>query len=191
MCFACERPQPLRHRTGCVRRQRPEFGADAGAPQDAEAFLFREARALDDKDWDAWLACYAPDAEFWMPAWDDDDRLTEDPQSEISLIYCGNRARMEDRVWRIESRLSSSLLRLPRTRHLVTNVRVRSVDAAEVVVTANFQVNTYKHEEKRTDLFFGHYRYRLARKGDALSIREKYIVVCNDIIPRQMDIFNV
>ena len=70
-------------------------------------------------------------------------------------------------------------------------MRVRSVDATEVVVTANFQVNTYKHEEKRTDLFFGHYRYRLARKGDALSIREKYIVVCNDIIPRQMDIFNV
>ena len=35
---------------------------------DAEAFLYREARALDDKDWDAWLACYAADAEFWVGA---------------------------------------------------------------------------------------------------------------------------
>lgn len=153
--------------------------------------LLEEADCLDERRWRDWLALYEEDAVYWAPSWDDDHVLIDDPQSEISLIYCGNRARMEDRVWRIESRLSSSLLRLPRTRHLVTNVRVRSVATTEVIVTANFQVNTYKHEEKRTDLFFGHYRYRLARKGEALSIREKYIVVCNDVIPRQMDIFNV
>ncbi|MBE0834513.1 benzoate 1,2-dioxygenase small subunit, partial [Escherichia coli] len=28
-------------------------------------FLYREARYLDDKDWDAWLALYAADASFW------------------------------------------------------------------------------------------------------------------------------
>ena len=49
-------------------------------------FLYREARCLDDEKWDEWLACYAATASFWMPAWDDDDRLTEDPQAEISLI---------------------------------------------------------------------------------------------------------
>ena len=46
-----------------------------------EAFLYAEARALDDRDWDTWLAFYAPDASFWMPAWDDNDRLVEDPSS--------------------------------------------------------------------------------------------------------------
>ena len=50
-------------------------------------FLYREARLLDDRQWDDWLACYSPKAEFWMPAWDDHDTLTEDPQREISLIY--------------------------------------------------------------------------------------------------------
>src|ERR1700749_3765942 len=54
-------------------------------------FLYREARFLDDKQWDAWLALYAPDVEFWMPSWDDDDRLTEDPQQEISLIWYGHK----------------------------------------------------------------------------------------------------
>ena len=54
-------------------------------------FLYREARFLDDEQWDDWLQCYAPSASFWMPAWDDDDRLTEDPQSEISLIYYPDR----------------------------------------------------------------------------------------------------
>ena len=44
-----------------------------------EAFLHAEARALDDRDWDTWLAFYAPDASFWMPAWDDNDRLKQFP----------------------------------------------------------------------------------------------------------------
>lgn len=153
--------------------------------------LLEEADCLDERRWRDWLALYTDDAVYWVPSWDDDHVLIDDPHSEISLIYCGNRARLEDRVWRIESGLSSSLLRLPRTRHLLTNMRIRSVTAEEVVVTANFQVNTYKHEEKRTDMFFGHYRYRLLRKDETLRIREKYIVVCNDVIPRQMDIFNI
>lgn len=54
-------------------------------------FLYQEARFLDDEQWDDWLACYAPSASFWMPAWDDDDTLTTDPQSEISLIYYPDR----------------------------------------------------------------------------------------------------
>ncbi|MCA3648485.1 MAG: benzoate 1,2-dioxygenase small subunit, partial [Methylobacterium sp.] len=55
--------------------------------EEIQAFLYAEARCLDDRDWDGWLAHYAPNATFHMPAWDDDDLLTEDPQSEISLIY--------------------------------------------------------------------------------------------------------
>ena len=39
------------------------------------AFLYREARLLDDKQWEEWLQLYAPDVEYWMPAWDDDGTL--------------------------------------------------------------------------------------------------------------------
>ncbi|HBP77531.1 MAG TPA: benzoate 1,2-dioxygenase small subunit, partial [Halomonas sp.] len=46
---------------------------------DIQAFLYREARLLDDREWDDWLALYHKDALFWMPAWDDDDQLTRDP----------------------------------------------------------------------------------------------------------------
>ena len=51
------------------------------------AFLYNEARLLDDRQFDEWLECYHPDSEFWMPAWDDDDTLVTDPEREISLIY--------------------------------------------------------------------------------------------------------
>ena len=60
-----------------------------------EQFLYHEARYLDDREFDKWLECYAPDSEFWMPAWDDDDTLVTDPEREISLIYYNNRGGLE------------------------------------------------------------------------------------------------
>lgn len=153
--------------------------------------LLEEADCLDDRRWRDWLDLYDEDAVFWAPSWHDDETLIDNPRGEISLIYCGSKERIEERVWRIESGMSSSLLRLPRTRHFVTNIRVRGAEGDEVTATANYQVNTYKLEEQRTDMFFGQYRYRLGRSGNGLKIREKYIVVCNDVIPRQMDLFNV
>ena len=76
--------------------------------EDVTKFLYREARLLDDRDWDGWLACYDPEAEFWMPSWDDDDTLVEDPQTEISLIYYPHRGGLEDRVFRIRTERSSA-----------------------------------------------------------------------------------
>ena len=85
-------------------------------------FLYREARFLDDEQWDQWLACYSPSACFWMPAWDDDDRLTEDPQSEISLIYYPDRQGLEDRIFRIKTERSSATMPDTRTSHNIANM---------------------------------------------------------------------
>ena len=93
--------------------------------EDATQFLYREARYLDDRDWDAWLSMYADDVEFWMPSWDDDDELTEDPQTEISLIWYGHKGGLEDRVFRIRTeRSSATSLPEPRTSHNINNVEI-------------------------------------------------------------------
>ena len=81
--------------------------------EQVQAFLYREARLLDDRQWDDWLACYHPDVEFWMPSWDDDDQLTTDPQREISLIYYPSRAGLEDRVFRIKTERSAASMPEP------------------------------------------------------------------------------
>lgn len=156
-----------------------------------EELVLEEADALDQRRWEDWLALYEEDATFYAPAWEDDDDLTSDPHNEISLIYCGSRARMADRVWRIKSGLSSSLLRMPRTCHLVTNIRIAAQSGENIKATANFRVETFKHEEKRSDAFFGRYLYDLKQHQDRMTIQHKKIVVYNDIIPRQMDIFNI
>ena len=98
--------------------------------EDVRQFLYREARFLDDKDWETWLTLYAPDVEFWMPSWDDDDQLTTDPQTEISLIWYGDKGGLQDRVFRIKTeRSSATSLPEPRTSHNLANVEI--VDQAE------------------------------------------------------------
>jgi len=114
--------------------------AATDAPLSLEAvtqFLYREARFLDDKDWDSWLAVYAPDVEFWMPAWDDDDKLTQDPQREISLIWYGHKGGLEDRVFRIRTeRSSATSLPEPRTSHNISNVEI--LEQASGVIKLRF-----------------------------------------------------
>ncbi|WP_296074475.1 aromatic-ring-hydroxylating dioxygenase subunit beta, partial [uncultured Agrobacterium sp.] len=110
------------------------------------AFLYREARFLDDRDWDAWLNCYAQDASFWMPAWDDDDRLTEDPQSEISLIYYADRSGLEDRVFRIKTERSGASTPEPRTSHMIANVEILAEGETEIELRYNFHTLNHRYK---------------------------------------------
>lgn len=163
---------------------------DAGIGHDAIcAFLYREARLLDDREWDEWLTCYAPDASYWMPAWDDNDTITEDPQSEISLIYYPNREGLEDRVFRIKTERSGASTPEPRTSHNVTNVEILADRGSEVDVRYNFQ--TLNHRYKVTDQFFGTMFVTLRQSGDGLVIAAKKIVLKNDYIRQVIDVYHV
>ena len=154
------------------------------------AFLYREARYLDDKDWDAWLACYAPEAEFWMPAWDDDDRLVTDPQSEISLIYYSHRGGLEDRVFRIRTEKSSATsLPEPRTSHNIANVEVISQCDGETQVRFNWTTHSFRY--KAVDTYFGTSFYTLDTTGDAPVITRKKVVLKNDYIHHVVDIYHI
>jgi benzoate/toluate 1,2-dioxygenase beta subunit len=153
------------------------------------AALYREARLLDDRQWDEWLACYAEDVTYWMPAWDDDDRLTEDPQSEISLMYYADRGGLEDRVFRIKTERSGASTPEPRTSHNVTNVEVLAERGDEVDVRYNF--DTLSHRYKTTDHFFGSMYVTLRKSGDELLISSKKIVLKNDYIRQVLDVYHV
>ncbi|MGQ3676126.1 benzoate 1,2-dioxygenase small subunit [Xanthobacter sp. TB0139] len=154
-----------------------------------EAFLYREARLLDDRQWDAWLTCYAPGVEFWMPAWDDDDRLVEDPQSQISLIYYPNREGLEDRVFRIKTERSGASTPEPRTCHFITNVEVVATRPDEVDVRFNW--HTLSHRYKATNSFFGTSFYTLTRAGEDFQILRKKVVLKNDYIHQVIDIYHI
>lgn len=157
---------------------------------DVCGFLFKEARQLDDREWDAWLDMYAPEVQYWMPSWDDDDQLTEDPHSEISLIYYPNRNGLEDRVFRIKTERSSASMPEPRTNHMISNVEILADRGDSLDVRYNF--HTLSHRYKVTDHFFGSIFLTLKVMGDgSFQITRKKIVLKNDYISQVIDIYHI
>ena len=118
------------HGEGCVVR--------ALSLPDAEALLFREARLLDLQDFSGWLELYAEDVLFWMPAWREDNTLTEDPDQELSLIYYRGKDNLRDRVDRLTSGLSPVSRTLPRVVHLISNVEMVDDSEDEATVRSSF-----------------------------------------------------
>ncbi|WP_084579400.1 benzoate 1,2-dioxygenase small subunit [Sphingomonas azotifigens] len=159
------------------------------AREDVLAFLHREARLLDDREWDAWLTCYAPEATFWMPAWDDDDRLVEDPQRHVSLIYYPNRQGLEDRVFRIKTERSGASTPEPRTCHMIANVELLA--EREGAVDLRFNWHTLSHRYGATSQFFGTSFYTLDLRGEAPVITAKKVVLKNDYIHQVVDIYHL
>ena len=157
--------------------------------QDLCAFLYHEARHLDDREWDEWLAMYAEDCTFWMPAWDDDGELTEDPQSEISLIWYGRRAGLEDRVFRIRTERSSATIPDTRTSHHLSNIEVLEQDDKSVKLRFNWQSLSYRYAA--TDQHWGTSFYTIDARGERPLITSKKIVLKNDYIRQVIDVYHV
>jgi len=154
-----------------------------------EAFLYAEARALDDRDWDTWLTFYAPDVLFWMPAWDDDDCLVENPQTDISLIYYANRSGLEDRVFRIKTERSSASTPEPRTLHNISNVEISA--QADGILDLRFNWLTLSYRYKTIDSYFGVSFYTIDATGDRPLIKAKKVVLKNDYIHHVIDIYHI
>ena len=158
--------------------------------EQAQQFLYCEARFLDDKEWDGWLAMYAPDAEFWMPAWDDDDKLVENPQTDISLIYYPHKGGLEDRVFRIRTeRSSATSLPEPRTSHNITNVEI--LEQSNGLCRLRFNWLTLNFRYKTTDTYFGTSYYTIDTSGEQPLIKNKRVVLKNDYIHHVIDIYHI
>ena len=97
---------------------------------DAEAFLYREARLLDERRFDEWLTLFTVDGLYWVPAED-----SPDPYAKVSLIH-DDALRREERVFRITRTTAHSQDPASRTLHLVSNVEVEG-DTAEAIVRSN------------------------------------------------------
>lgn len=153
------------------------------------SFLYRESRLLDDEQWDEWLACYDADAQFWMPSWDDDDKLVTDPQREISLIFYPNRQGLEDRVFRIKTERSSATMPDTRTSHNIANVELEKQEGD--ICTVRFNWHTLSHRYKTNYSYFGMSRYVIDFSADNPKILNKYVVLKNDYINQVIDVYHI
>jgi len=151
-------------------------------------FLCREGDALDQQRWDDWLALFADDVEYWVPAWDSEFDLTQDPKREVSLIYIRSKTEIGDRLWRFTSGQSAASVPLPRTVHHLTNVELVGVAADQVQVRAKWFTHAYRFRESQ--FFGGHSEYTLRRQADGFLIQRKKSVLVNDRPVATVDLYH-
>ncbi len=157
------------------------------------ALLYREAEYVDERLWDEWLALFDLKVEYWIPAWDSEDEYTCDPQNEVSLMYYGDRTGLEDRVFRLRTGRSAASTPLPRTCHMVSNVRAALDADGRCIVKANWVTHLFRNSSSQS--FYGHYEYLLLPQtkdsGSDWRIGKKKIIVLNDLIDTVLDIYSV
>jgi len=158
----------------------------------AAALLYREALYLDERRWDEWLALFEERIEFWVPAWKSEDEPTDDPNSEVSLLYLTTRHELEERVARVRSGRSIASTPLPRTAHCVSNV-IAEADATgdTLQVRCNATTHIYNVKRREPHLVFARAAYTLARSDSAWRIRRKKLLLLNDYIPTMLDFYTI
>ena len=155
----------------------------------ANELLVREAFLIDRRDWGGWLALYAEDAVFWVPAWRDESTEIDDPEREISLIYHTQRVGLEERVMRLRSRVSLTTMPMPRTTHFLSNLAVIGPTARRIDARVNFQVQIFEPRTTTQRVHFGYYEVALVLSNDGWQIARKKIHLLNDSVSPVIDFY--
>jgi p-cumate 2,3-dioxygenase beta subunit len=142
---------------------------------DVEEFLFAEADLLDAWQLPEWLALFREDGVYYIPPTDIDPMA----QPDNNLFYVADdHYRLSARVRRLMHRTAHAEFPHSKTRHLVSNVRIRSRNEDELEVTSAFI--TYRTKFGVTDVYFGTNFYRLIPARDSFLIREKRVLLASE-----------
>jgi benzoate/toluate 1,2-dioxygenase beta subunit len=154
---------------------------DAASPAGAgidravfEEFLVHEATLLDARRFRDWMALFADDGTYWVPAVPDQ----QSPFNQASLFY-DDRELMKTRVDRLEHPRIHVQTPPSRTAHLIGNVIVEQADASkgEFVVGSTVIMVEYRDEAQR--IFAGRQHHRLRRDGAGFRIVQKRVDLIN------------
>ena len=161
----------------------------ANLKDEAAELLYREAAYLDRQDWDNWLALFADDVEFWVPAWKSEAAPTDDPDREISLLYYPSRLGLEERVQRLAHRQIDHHAAGGADIAHDRQYSARRGDSAFCDVEASWTVHLYDPRLKTQHVLFGRYEHGLRREGERWLIARKKILLLNDHIPTMIDFY--
>lgn len=163
------------------RRELLETGRD---------ILALESACLDERRWDEWLALFAADCEYWVPTWVTEERLADDPQSQLSQIYYSSRAGLEDRIARIRSGKSPASTPLRRTTHINANLVLLAGEAGRnIELRSSWTSHVFDPNSKKSYVLFGYANYELRFSDPTWLIARKKTVVQNDYLPTMLDVY--
>jgi len=145
--------------------------------EEAERFLYHEARLMDEHQYDEWESLWTDDAIYWVPCNADDI----DPTRHVSIIY-DDRARIGHRVARLKS--GEALTQDPPSplRRLISNIEVTEAENGDIDVRSNFIVIEVRREQR---IWAGRTLHRLRReqgglRGGLLKMAAKKVLLVNN-----------
>lgn len=128
----------------------PQVAGTVAADIEVAQLLYREARLLDERLFDEWLAQYTAQCMLWVPAQPEpvDPRLA-------TGIYLDDRRRMGDRVAMVRTGHLHAQTPPSRTRRMLTNAE-QWVDAQTNCVVARANLVIWEHRKGQTRAWPGY-----------------------------------
>jgi 3-phenylpropionate/cinnamic acid dioxygenase small subunit len=146
-----------------------------------EDFFYLEAELLDDRKLREWLDLLTDDVRYWMPIRHNPAQRPDEIAQELSkpgdaYYFDDNKENLRLRVERVYSKTAWSELPPSRTRHLISNVRIKKDNGSEIEVQSNFLVYRTRMESDK-DIFVGTRQDILRRVNGSLKIARRTIVL--------------
>lgn len=143
--------------------------ADPDLRDRCRQLLEREARLLDERRFEDWLALFAPECLYWVPG----TPGAGDPRQEVAVSF-DDRRQLEGRIYRLRTGYAWSQVPASRTARLVSNVEVfRTAETARFMVRSTFFVTEFRAGETR--VLSGWCCHRLVEHADGWQILVKQV----------------
>jgi 3-phenylpropionate/cinnamic acid dioxygenase small subunit len=149
--------------------------------REIEEFLYSEAELLDDRKLREWFDLLADDIRYWMPIRHNLFERPDDIRDELSkpgegFYFDDDRKSLKIRVERAYARNAWAEMPPSRTRHLITNIRIKKDDGREIEVHSNFLVYRTRMENDQ-DMFVGERQDVLRRIDGGFKIAKRTIIL--------------
>ncbi|MEX0405296.1 aromatic-ring-hydroxylating dioxygenase subunit beta [Aquibium sp. LZ166] len=141
-----------------------------------ESFVYREARLMDNHQYDEWFKLWTEDALYWLPCNEED----LDIHKSVSLIY-ENLEKIEERILRLKGKFAHAQSPKSRLMRIVSNIEIESVSDSEIIGTSCFVLGDVRLD--RQNVWFGRNHHTLIRTEDGLKMRKKKVFILNNDSP--------
>ena len=151
--------------------------------REVEQFLYAEARLLDERRFEDWLALFTDDCRYWLPLMSTRERGEREISDDTELAHFDDTKRTLDlRVKRLATNFAYAEDPPSRTVRFVTNIQAEPGSGGEVTAFSN--VIVYRTRlETTTDVFAGRREDVLRRGGDGWSIARRKVVLAVNVLP--------
>jgi 3-phenylpropionate/cinnamic acid dioxygenase small subunit len=159
---------------------------DSELRRQIEDFYYLEAELLDDRKLREWLDLLTDDIRYWMPIRYNPSERPEDLTEELSkpgegYYFDDNKKSLTIRVERVYAKNAWAELPPSRTRHFISNIRVKKDNGVEIAADSNFLVYRTRMETDQ-DMFVGTRKDILRRVNGSFKIARRTIILDQSVL---------